>query len=65
MRYNPGDILTFSNGMIGCVTDSFKLAMVNKQGMHARPGDYPLLSEYLLSNTVVKHEQPAYKTREF
>lgn len=53
MNYGIGDVLTFANGLIGCVTQHYQLALIDKSGLTTRPHTMPLLINYLKTNRVV------------
>ena len=57
-KYKEGTILTFANGMTGCVTKFDTLAMVDKSGWTTTPHNMPRLQVYLENNKVIKAEEP-------
>lgn len=50
--YHESDVLTFANGMVGCVTKNGRIALVDKLGWATPPHAMPLLDDYLLHNVV-------------
>lgn len=57
-RFQPGDILKFKNGMVGCVTNHRKLALVSPQGWSTPPQHMPKLDDYLERHEVAYYERP-------
>jgi hypothetical protein len=50
-------IYTFHNGMIGAVTKSGKIALVNRSGWLTKTGHMPNAEEYIQKHAVKKIEQ--------
>lgn len=57
MYVSQGDILTFDNGMIGCVTASNKIALVGRNGCAIQSKYMPLLTNYNAMHRIVRIEE--------
>ncbi len=56
MYVGQGDVLTFSNGMVGTVTGSGKVALVGKNGCPVSHKSHPLLTDYNAKHRIVRIE---------
>lgn len=64
-RFIPGDIIKFENGMVGCVTNHYKLALVSPQGWSTPPHSMPKLDNYLERHKVAYYERPEKRNAEW
>ena len=54
--FSNGDVLTFDNGMIGCVTERGFISIVDKSGWKTTPENMPRMADYVKLHQVVHVE---------
>lgn len=55
--FDPGNVLTFKNGMVGCITKTHRLALVNRQGCAVSFHRMPSVGEYVHKNDLLTIER--------
>lgn len=52
----PEAVVTFDNGMVGCITKGGKLALIDMSGVTVKPQYMPLVDEYCSVNSPIMIE---------
>lgn len=53
-RFPPNTLIVFANGMVGCVTNNGRIALVDKHGVATKRANHPKLEVYLAAHEIAR-----------